>query len=157
MFEVIFLTVLCLFCLAFLGELSISFNPFSFKLMAWDKMIAIVLFIIGFVFLRYHYERLGYDRGREDTIEYYENKKTNKFEMILYRGNSAEVRQSIEDLGFLPISSPAAGGYILVAGNRYSTISCSSVDEEDFPEVYDCSDSLNLFIEKCQHLIQSCQ
>ena len=74
--------------------------------------------------------------------------------MILYRNNSPEVRQSIEDMGFLPIASPSEGGYILVAGNRYSTISCSGIDEEDFPEVYDCSDSLNLFIEKCQHLIQ---
>ena len=68
MFEVIFLVVLCLFCLAFLGELSITFNPFSFKLMAWDKMVAVVIFIIGFVFLRHYYERLGYVQGQEDTI-----------------------------------------------------------------------------------------
>ena len=75
MLETVFLFVLCLICLAFLGELSFSFNPLSFKLAAWDKMVAIIIFIIGFVFLRHYYERIGYDQGREDTIEYYENMK----------------------------------------------------------------------------------
>ena len=152
--------VLCLFCLAFLGELSISFNPFSFKLMAWDKMVAVIIFIIGFVFLRHYYERLGYVQGKEDTIKYYENKKVNnEFSVILYRDNSLEVRQLLEKMGFTPMYPPIEDdNYILVSGTCYRTIDIEVWDENDYPGgVYDCSDSLNLFIEKCQYLIQSCR
>ena len=156
MFEVIILMALCLFCLAFLGELSISFNPFSFKLMAWDKMVAVVIFIVGFVFLRHYYERTAYIQGyldaKEDITEF-QKPKDNEFKMILYRNNSYEVRQAIENLGFLPLTSPSEGGYILVAGTRYAIV--SEIDEDFNSEIQDCSDSLKLFIEECQHIIQS--
>ena len=67
--------------------------------------------------------------------------------MYLYHGNTKEVREMIEEIGILPLSSSVEGNFILVAGNRYSTI--DNIDES-IPELYDCSDSLDLFLEKCK-------
>ena len=87
-----------------------------------------------------------------DAIKYIKSLKEDpKFNMILFHGNTPEIRETLEKMGFLPLSSPKDGGYILVAGNRYTII--YEVDES-IPELFDCSDSFDLFIEKCQCLSQ---
>ena len=152
MVENVVLIILCLICLAYIGETVISFNPFSIKLLAWDKLLGFIFLILSLGFFKFYNTRTaycdgyssGYSKAVEDTNCVYENKD---FKMYLYHGNTKEVREKIEEIGILPLSSSVKGNFILVAGNRYSII--DNIDES-IPELYDCSDSLDLFLEKCK-------
>ena len=155
--ENILLGVLLFICLMYLGHTVITFNPFSIKLLAWDKLVGILFLILGFGFLKYYDRRTSYEEGfiegykialeEQTTDQVQVDEEKRDFYMYLYRGNTKEVREKLEDFGILPLSSPKEGGYLLVAGNRYSVI--DSIDES-IPELYDCSDSLDLFLEKCK-------
>ena len=157
MMENILLGVLVFICLMFLGHTVITFNPFSIKLLAWDRLVGILFLILGFGFLRYYDHRTSYEKGfikgykialeEQTTDQVQVDEEKRGFYMYLYRGNTKEVREMIEEIGILPLSSPKEGGYLLVAGNRYSII--DNIDES-IPELYDCSDSLDLFLEKCK-------
>ena len=155
MVENVVLVILCLICFAYIGETVISFNPFSIKLLAWDKLVGFILLILSLGFFKFYNIRTayydGYSSGYSKAVEeqttklnVYENKD---FKMYLYHGNTKEVREMIEEIGILPLSSSVDGNFILVAGNRYSIV--DSIDES-IPELYDCSDSLDLFLEKCK-------
>lgn len=155
MLENVVLVILCLICFAYIGETVISFNPFSIKLLAWDRLLGLILLILSLGFFKFYNIRTAYCDGylsgyskavKEQTTEInvYENKN---FKMYLYRGNTKEVREMIEGIGILPLSSSVEGNFILVAGNRYSII--DNIDES-IPELYDCNDSLDLFLEKCK-------
>ena len=155
--ENILLGVLFLACIAYLGHTVITINPFSIKLLAWDKLVGILFLIVGFGFLKYYNQRTSYEEGfvkgykialdEQTTDQVQVDEEKRDFYMYLYRGNTKEVREKLEDCGILPLSSPKEGGYLLVAGNRYSVI--EDIDEF-IPELYDCSDSLDLFLEKCK-------
>ena len=155
MVENVVLVIFCLICFAYIGETVISFNPFSIRLQAWDKLLGFILLIISLAFFKFYNIRTGYSDGysagyakavSDQTIKIEVYEKEN-FMMYLYRGNTKEVREMIEEIGILPLSSSVEGNFILVAGNRYSVI--DSIDES-IPELYDCSDSLDLFLEKCK-------
>lgn len=133
---------LLVFFILVLGETTISFSPFSIKMEAWDKLIGILLIILGAGFLRYYHKRIDREEFIEETREFLDQEiaresesKVINFRMILYRSNTKELREEIESLGILPLTSPSEGGYILVAGNRYSII--YELDES-IPELYDC-------------------
>jgi hypothetical protein len=109
---------------------------------AWDKLVGILLIFIGIAFLRCYHKRTDREEFLKGVQEYLDQGAVDEsesrvinFRMILYRANTKEIRESLENLGILPLSSPVEGGYILVAGNRYSII--SDVDES-IPELYDC-------------------
>ena len=155
MVENIVLIILCLICFAYIGETVISFNPFSIKLLAWDKLVGFILLILSLGFFKFYNIRTaycdGYSSGYLKAVEEQTTKinayKDKDFKIYLYHGNTKEVREMIEEIGILPLSSYVEGNFILVAGNRYSII--DSIDES-IPELYDCSDSLDLFLEKCK-------
>lgn len=155
MVENVVLIILCLICLAYIGETVISFNPFSFKLLAWDKLLGFIFLILSLGFFKFYNVRTGYSDGYSAgytkavsdqmvKIEVYEKEN---FMMYLYRGNTKEVREMIEEIGILPLSSSVEGNFILVAGNRYSIL--ETIDES-MPDLYDCNDSLDLFLDKCR-------
>lgn len=138
---VIFIASLVFFILV-LGETTISISPFSIKMEAWDKLIGILLIILGAGFLRYYHKRIDREEFIKETREFLDQEiaqesesRVINFRMILYRSNTKELREEIESLGILPLTSPSEGGYILVAGNRYSII--YELDES-IPELYDC-------------------
>lgn len=155
MVENVVLVILCLICFAYIGETVISFNPFSIKLLAWDKLLGFILLILSLGFFKFYNTRIsyydGYLSGYSKAVEEQTTKinvyKNEDFKMYLYHGNTKEVRETIEEIGILPLSSSVEGNFILVAGNRYSII--DNIDES-IPELYDCSDSLDLFLEKCK-------
>ena len=134
---VITVSVLIFFILC-IGETTISFSPFLIRMKAWDKLVGILLIIIGASFLRCYHKRIDREEFLSEVQEYLDQEAESRvinFRMILYRDNTKEIRESLESLGILPLSSPVEGGYILVAGNRYSII--SDIDES-IPELYDC-------------------
>lgn len=155
MMENFLLIFILLICLLYIGQTTITFNPFSIKLLAWDKLLGFIFLIAGLIFLKFYNHRIAYEEGwkrgyniaLEEYIDEINIQENEGFRLYLYRGNTKEIRENLEDYGILPLSSPKEGGYLLVAGNRYSVI--DSIDES-IPELYDCSDSLELFLEKCK-------
>lgn len=155
--------VFCLILLAWVfGGLQITLSPFTIKLTAWLRLLGVTLIIIGATCLQVYYTNSGYKEGFNDACdkikeiviekeaELDKKNTTSEFKMVLYRGNTREIRETLEsEYGILPLSSPKDGGYILVAGNRYSIV--DEIDES-IPELYDCSDSLSLFYEVCRGL-----
>lgn len=157
--------VICLLVVAWaFGGLQVSFNPFTIKLTTWVRLLGVIFVILGIVCLEWHYSNLYYKEGFNDACnqlkeviteksEDYIKERTETFKVILYRGNTKEIRETLESVyGILPLSSPVEGGYLLVAGNRYSVV--EEIDES-IPELFDCSDSLSVFYEACRALKNS--
>lgn len=154
---VVISVALLIFFILVLGETTISFSPFSIKMEAWDKLIGILLIILGAGFLRYYHKRIDREEFIEETREFLDQEiaresesRVINFRMILYRSNTKELREEIESLGILPLTSPSEGGYILVAGNRYSII--YDLDES-IPELYDCGLDKTEFLDSVKRLI----
>lgn len=59
---------------AFIGHLEISFSPFKVSLPMWHRVIAVVLFVAGFVFLSLGERRNAYSEGLKRGMEITLNK-----------------------------------------------------------------------------------
>lgn len=143
--------VLAVFLILYLGEMVISWSPFSIRMEAWDKLVGILLIILGACFIRSYHFRTDRDEFFRQVREYLDKEivrdseiESSRFTMVMYRGNTKELRTKLEEIGYMPLSSPKEGGYILVAGDRYSII--SEIDES-MPELYDCGTDEDKFLD----------
>ena len=84
--KTIILAIICIIALLWVGDLTITFKPFSISLPGWHKALGIILFVFAMAVYTIGEYTKGYKQGFDDGIkECVEILKEEKFMSKLYK------------------------------------------------------------------------
>ena len=67
--KTILLTIICIIALLWVGDLTITFKPFSISLPSWYKPVGIILFVLAMAVYNIGEYAKGYKHGFDDGIK----------------------------------------------------------------------------------------
>ena len=67
--KTIILTIICIIALLWVGDLTITFKPFSISLPGWHKAVGILLFFLSMTVYNIGEYTRGYKQGFDDGIK----------------------------------------------------------------------------------------
>lgn len=62
-------TIICIIALLWVGDLTITFKPFSISLPGWHKALGIILFVFAMAVYNIGEYKHGFDDGAKECIE----------------------------------------------------------------------------------------
>ena len=73
--KTIILAIICIIALLWVGDLTITFKPFSISLPGWHKALGIILFVFAMAVYTKGYKQ-GFDDGIKECVEILKKKNS---------------------------------------------------------------------------------